>query len=173
MTEDQKKVLEQQKKVLEMIRANDPHPERGEIKLIGAGLPEGFISRWSPDGHCERWWKNGHLQESYTVDENGKKNGIYESFHPNGERNRLCCYVDDKLSGDLKEWHPNGQIALSCSYEQGELDGIYEAWDTTGVLSISSYYYMGHYKGDFPLEVKETPKQIKIQEPKKKGGLKP
>lgn len=150
----------EQKKVLEEIRARDPYPERGEIKLFGAGLPEGDFSRWSPDGHCERWYKNGQLKESYTVDENGKKNGVYESWHQNGELERLCCYVDDKLSGHLREWWYNGQLKCSCSFEQGKLDGIYEAWDSTGDLLFSSSYCMGYYNGDFPLEGNETPKQI-------------
>lgn len=160
MTVEQKKVLEAQKKVLAEIRARDPYPERGEIKLFGAGLPEGDFSRWSLDGHCERWYKNGQLKESYTVDENGKKNGIYESWHQNGELERLCCYVDDKLSGHSREWWYNGQLKCSCSFEQGKLDGIYEAWDSTGDLLFSSSYCMGYYNGDFPLEGNETPKQI-------------
>lgn len=165
-------ITEEQKKVLEGLRANDKYPERGEIKLIGAGLSEGFFSRWSLGGCCEKWYKNGQLEERYTVDKNGQKNGLYERWFTNGQLERRCTYKNDKLHGSFKSWYRNGQQELWFHFNNGEIDGACQSWNQDGLLVEHMYYEQGLPIGSYPLEVKEAPKQIKVQKPKKKGGVK-
>lgn len=166
MTEDQIKTLEK-------LKANDKHPERGEIRLIGAGVSNCFFSRWSPDGYCERWYKNGQLEERYTVDENGKKEGFYESWHKNGQQQRHCIYKNGKVHGLSETWYPNGQQETYIQFSNGEINCVYQSWNQEGVLIEDIYYDEGLPMGRLPREVEETPKRIKVQEPKKKGGIKP
>lgn len=154
------------------MRANDKYPERGEIKLIGAGLSEGFFSRWSLGGCCEKWYKNGQLEERYTVDKNGQKNGLYERWFTNGQLERRCTYKNDKLHGSFKSWYRNGQQELWFHFNNGEIDGACQSWNQDGLLVEHMYYEQGLPIGSYPLEVKEAPKQIKVQKPKKKGGVK-
>lgn len=51
MTEDQKKIVEE-------IKANDQHPERGEIELAKDDLGFEYFQRIS-SSHLESWHQNG------------------------------------------------------------------------------------------------------------------
>lgn len=76
MTEDQKKVLEE-------LKANDQHLERGEIKLVKRDSGMEYFERLSSN-HFERWYDNGQLSEVTTYKGDVKhgelKNGIQMAF---------------------------------------------------------------------------------------------
>lgn len=99
-----------QERMLERLKANDPHPERGEIKLAKDNYGDYFYER--------------------------KSSGYYESWHTNG----LLKTLFDKAIGEKKEWYENGQIMSSQNYKNGRREGPYLFWHENGQLVGSSNY---------------------------------
>jgi len=54
---------------------------------------------------------------------NGKKEGEYKSYHPNGCLKNICTYFNDKLNGTYAEYHENGKIFVICTYVYGKRNG--------------------------------------------------
>lgn len=85
--------------MLKLLRADDDHPERGEIRE--AHTPEGYLS------HYER---------------GDKQNGLYESWHPdNGIQAKQANYKNGELDGLYEEWDFYGTPIVKQDYEEGIL----------------------------------------------------
>lgn len=177
LEKDQSKFFEQsqedekRKEILEKLRASDKHPERGEIKLAKDPLGNDCFERRSVDCY-ERWFDNGQLEGRSRFDENGKKNGIGEQWYKSGQLRSRWNYKNDKLNGPFKTWYENGQLERCWQYSNGELNGACQEWNEAGALIYEGYFDSGLPIAKPAHEIKETPKQIKVQEPKKKGGVK-
>jgi len=65
---------------------------------------------------------------------NGKKNGIYRSFHENGQIYEESNYLDGKLNGIKNTYNKNGNIESECIYIDGKENGIYKEYRITGEL---------------------------------------
>lgn len=96
------------------------------------------------DGLCEVWWKNGQLM-SRGSNKGGNLNGLYE------------------------EWYENGQLKARENYKEGKPHGLHEEWSPSGQLMCRDVYKNGNFVEALPFDEKDSPKQIKIQVPKKKG----
>ena len=44
-------------------------------------------------------------------------------FHSSGELSKRCMYNQGKLDGLVESFYPNGQLESSCSYQLGEKEG--------------------------------------------------
>lgn len=177
LEKDQSKSFEQtqegekRKRVLERLIASDRHPERGEIKLAKDSLGNDCFERRS--SNCfERWFDNGQLRERCQLDENGRANGLVEQWYPNGQPCYRANYKDNDLNGLEKTWYENGQLQRCYRYTNGVRDGACQEWREDGALVYDRYYDAGMPIAKPSHEIKETPKQIKIQETKKRGGVK-
>ncbi len=85
--------------MLKLLRADDDHPERGEIRE--AHTPEGHLS------HYER---------------GDKQNGLYESWYPdNGIQAKQANYKNGELDGLYEEWDFYGTPIVKQDYEEGIL----------------------------------------------------
>lgn len=157
---------------LSRIKANDKHPERGEIEYL-AGKPYGYYyERLSPDGVCERWYENGRLMSVQQVDEDGIPCGFSEEWNEWGELEKRCSYKkgmvlnglyerwygkdqieiranykDGKRDGLLEKWHPNGQIVSRDNYKDDKLNGLSEEWNRDGELQCQENYKNGALDG--------------------------
>lgn len=96
------------------------------------------------DGLCEYWWENGQLKLRGSA-KDGKLDGLYE------------------------EWYKNGQLKARENYKDGKPHGLQECWYPSGQLMCRDVYKNGNFVEALPFDEKDSPKQIKIQEPKKKG----
>lgn len=61
-----------------------------------------------------------HKREEYS---HGKPNGIFISWHPDGQVADSMGYVDGLLHGTYKLYHQNGQIATEAVYDMGARQG--------------------------------------------------
>lgn len=69
---------------------------------------------------------NGQVMARYVVDENDKKNGLYEEYNENGKCVRSGIYKNDKpFSGEFSGTHSNGKKWVG-SYENGLKTGPWE-----------------------------------------------
>ena len=52
------------------------------------------------------YYTTGELSSEYFI-LNGMKNGIYKSYHPNGQLHQICTYIDDKIIEKCSRYHEN------------------------------------------------------------------
>lgn len=131
----------EQERVLAQIEANDPHPERGEIKFATDRIVGGYYERTSykngrldgvSERMYERWYATGelYLQRVY-------KNCLlarHNSWYPNGQLYERCSYKNGLLDGFEERWHENGQLKERAPFRAGKLDGLREEWYENGQL---------------------------------------
>lgn len=149
---------------LAKIKANDEHPERGEIRynsdvnFFERGYRKnGLYESWYSNGQlCERknylvgklhglqesWHKNGKLfiRENY---KHGLRDGIYEQWHKNGQQYLRENYKDDMSNGLCEGWHTNGQLNWRANVKNDKMEGLYEEWHSNGQLKERA-----HFKND-------------------------
>lgn len=135
-------------------------------KLIQNGVEKGFYA----DGH--QWYQktdNGHCYQDATAFGNklefetvdGKKNGLYREWYPNGELGDSCYYKDDVVDGIEVHIKPNGDTLLSF-YIEGTLfdpidssktvrdpSGNFSMFDERGNLMIQGTIVGGKLEGDY------------------------
>lgn len=131
----------EQERVLAQIEANDPHPERGEIKFATGRIVGGYYERTSytngrldgvSERMYERWYATGelYLQRVY-------KNCLlasHNSWYPNGQLYERCSYKNGLPDGFEERWHENGQLKERAPFRAGKLDGLREEWYENGQL---------------------------------------
>ena len=84
-----------------------------------------------------RKWK----EESYI---NGIRNGDYASWYTtSGQRHQVGTLKDGYLDGLWKTWHSNGELNSEKNYKDGGLSGLVEEYDSNGVLYLSENYKDG------------------------------
>ena len=111
-------MTKEQKEKLEEIRANDEHPERGEIKLIMDGLLKDYYFRLERDRTCEVWYPSGLLAERCNYKE-GKLDGPYESYWDNGQLKQSCVYLNGKVEGLEVSMYKNGSLLSHRPFKDG------------------------------------------------------
>ena len=136
-----------------------------------AHLVESFIYK-----EIIKYGRNGNIVEKYMT-KYGIKDGLYEKWYGNGQKEKECNYKDGKIEGishvwyssmclaengqkwsetNYKEgkkdglcqsWHKNGQKMCECTYKDGELDGLWQSWYKNGQMYIKCYYKDGKLEG--------------------------
>lgn len=81
----------------------------------------------------------------YTLDKrfNENKNGLYKSFHHNGQPFIICTYKNGKKNGLYKLWHNNGKLCIICNYIDNEYDGECKEYLDNGKIWIVRTYANG------------------------------
>lgn len=130
--------------------------------------------------------KKRQVKERYIVDENGIKNGLYQSYHRNGlssetcefkngikngfcvikhDNGRVateCTYQDGCLEGDYVSYYADGHKRLECSFKQDRTHGVYRLFNPKGELEILYTYHHGKKHG--PCEIRCSVDEVeKIQ----------
>ena len=95
--------------------------------------------------------KKRQVRERYIVDENGVKNGLYQSYHKNGQPAETCTYRDDVKSGSCIIRHENGRVASECMYLDGCREGTYNSYYPDGQLHQTAQFSRDLYNGAFML----------------------
>jgi len=61
------------------------------------------------------------------------KNGLYESWHENGNNDMRCTFKDGKIYGLFESWYEsNGRIKERYMCKDGKKDGLCETWYENG-----------------------------------------
>lgn len=103
------------------------------------------------------------VRERYVVDENGVKQGLYQSYYRDGQDKVTCTYKDDVQHGHYISKHPNGRMAMECDYDEGALEGRVVRQDPKGMLLFDGHYHRNldegtqkYYQADGKLHVLEN-----------------
>ena len=123
-------MTKEQERVLAQIEANDPHPERGEIKFATDRIAGDYYERTS--------YKHGRLD--------GVGERMYERWYATGELYLQRIYKDCLLASH-NSWYPNGQLYERCSYKNGLPDGLEERWHENGQLMERTHFCAGKLDG--------------------------
>ena len=59
-------------------------------------------------------------------DEQGRAQGPWEAFHPDGGLLFKGAYLDGKQHGPWEFFHPNGALYTKGSYENGKKKGLWK-----------------------------------------------
>ena len=82
-------------------------------------------------GWVKENYDNGRLKRLGYLNE-GAKDGLWTSWHENGEKQLEIRYKKDVLHGKTSSWHPNGQKKSAGNIRDGEMDGPWEEWYENG-----------------------------------------
>lgn len=170
-------MTKEQERVLAQLEANDPHPERGEIKfatdmVVGdyferesfknnfEGVSERLYERWYTTGKpsLQRVYKDGLLDSHNSWYPNGQlfercsyKNGLpdglEERWFENGQLMERTHFCAGKLDGLREEWYYNGQLLSQCSFKNNTPSGLWKLWHDNGQMSSRYTYDNGKVDG--------------------------
>jgi antitoxin component YwqK of YwqJK toxin-antitoxin module len=87
------------------------------------GQADGFWQEWDEEGRPRYFgeWSNG------------KGEGLWLYFHPNGVVRERSHVLDDIWHGVTEGWHPNGQKAFDGIFTNGVRLNIFRYWNETGL----------------------------------------
>ena len=131
----------------------DPNLKKTERGWIYKGKPfSGFMIQEEKDhrivyqlpienskeqGMAKGWYNSGEkLLERFYSD--GKREGIFKQWWPNGRLRYLFKYENDVFQGKQIVYFPDGKIREESIYQSGEKEEIQRVWDEKGLL-ISNY----------------------------------
>ena len=75
-----------------------------------------------------------------TIFKKGIKNGLYESFHLNGQLKVKENFKDGKEDGLSETYDENGQLSQKGNYKDGKRDGLWESYHDNGQLQKKENY---------------------------------
>ena len=82
--------------------------------------------------------------QHYFIDENGLKQGEYNSYHDNGKLWIHSFFLNNNLHGEYKNYHNNGQLMTHSFYQNDNLHGEYKSYGVNGKLDYATFYYHGN-----------------------------
>jgi len=88
------------------------------------------------------------VRERYIVDDNGVKQGLYQSYYRNGQDEVTCFYKNDILNGPYVSKHSNGRVAMECTYDEGSLEGRVSRHDKMGRLLFEGNFHRNMGEGE-------------------------
>lgn len=84
-------------------------------------------------------------QETYT--NNGKLDGIKQTYYPNGQLTEELTYQEGVLQGPNNFYSEEGVLIKKLAYSNDELHGPAEYYDASGNLTIKGQYVRGKKHG--------------------------
>ena len=84
------------------------------------------------------------LEDNYV---GGKKHGLHQSWHDNGQLVSKKNYFDDKKHGLQQGWHGNGKLKFKANYVNGKRHGLEQWWNKDGQKSLEENYFDGKKDG--------------------------
>ena len=120
----------------------------GMFKLDFAWL--GFIRvKGVRNGIYRSWHENGQLEEQFSYVDN-KRHGDYKLYYENGQLERHYQFVDGWRHGDCKDWFENGQLWREFHYNKGVPQGVYKVYYQDGCLKECDFYVDGERIANHP-----------------------
>jgi antitoxin component YwqK of YwqJK toxin-antitoxin module len=92
-------------------------------------------------------YSNGVRREMYELSASGKKDGLYQSYYPNGEEEFYIIYSGGKKNGVYKKSGEDGVISEYGFYKMNCRDGIYSTYFANGILKSAEEYHDGSLNG--------------------------
>jgi antitoxin component YwqK of YwqJK toxin-antitoxin module len=72
---------------------------------------------------------------------NGKRDGGFRKFLPNGQIVLFVTYKKGILDGESREYYDNGEWKITKNYQDGLLEGFLREYNKQGRLQHQIYYH--------------------------------
>lgn len=120
--------------------------EVGLDKSRGLWLFQSDSSRVS--GYVVEYYTNGALARRFGVLD-GKKQGLQQTYFPDGKLKFQETFNDNRLEGSVKRWSKKDgyQLMAHLTYRHGKLHGEQKQWYSTGELHKHMNINMGKEDG--------------------------
>jgi hypothetical protein len=80
---------------------------------------------------------------------NGHRHGTYSTYYDNGNKHVTSAYVDDQFHGPYTLYYANGVEEMKCTYVNGDLRGLYTTYHENGKKSCETTYVNDFCHGHF------------------------
>lgn len=130
----------------------DYYPD-GKIKVEGTyrnGIPEGVRREYADDGSISSTFvfRNGKVVAEGILSEDGKRQGDWKEYYPDGRIKSKGKYTDDIRTGEWVFYHPNGQTEQTGTYNtDGLITGRWLWYHPNGQLHRDETYQKGVSEG--------------------------
>ncbi len=113
------------------------HQENG-LMFNGTSLYTGIIYNFYPK-----------TKDTLSITEyvNGKENGIWKQFYPNGKLIEIRKFVNGSKEGKHIGWWENGNKKFESNFLNSEYEGAYQEWNRDSQLILSLNYKNGYEDG--------------------------
>lgn len=119
--------------------------------LLAIALSAAFAHAQQP---VETKHENGQVHERYTLDDAGKKYGLYEEFRADGTLARRCLFAGDVLNGRAEEFAADGKTVSSAGeYRQGVRQGSWVFVSADSRRRKKAEYKAGVVQGSVSIEI--------------------
>ena len=81
-----------------------------------------------------KYYSQNNIERRYTLNDNGNRDGLYETYYYNGQVETRGFYKDGKEDGVFEWYHSDGQLYRKQPYKNGKMDGLYEEYFGDGKL---------------------------------------
>ena len=126
------------------------------LEAVKEGYCEGLVLN-EPNAHPdmrptvkEEFYSNGKLKSRANYQpksDGGKKHGLEELYHENGQMEAKGNYKDGERDG-LREWyHENGQLRIKGNFKDGKTDGFFERYYENGQMEAKGNLKDGELDG--------------------------
>ena len=89
------------------------------------------------------YYGNTGKPSELTEYKNGRKNGRWVTYFPDGKISTEGFYVNDTLQGPYKAYDINGKLLIKGQYEHALQEGLWMIYDTTGKLQRKEFFHNG------------------------------
>ena len=70
----------------------------------------------------------------------GVKNGLYQTWYPNGQRKERATYVNGREEGLVQQWFPSGQPYIIYTAKAGLKEGVAFRFYSNGAVAAQEFY---------------------------------
>jgi antitoxin component YwqK of YwqJK toxin-antitoxin module len=95
---------------------------------------EKYLTYIQPHGTKETYFLETKIIKRRINYKNGKKDGLYEEWYPDGKLETRYSYKNEKMDGLYEYWYMDGKLWIKCNYKNGEHKGLYQLWSMYGDL---------------------------------------
>jgi hypothetical protein len=93
-----------------------------------------------------QWYASGGIWSESGYDFNGRRQGDWRMWHPDGKPKSLTHYVDDQRQGEQWAWHPNGTL-IEYNVHRDDATVTHKSWIFDGTPHYNYVYQQGEVVG--------------------------
>jgi len=122
----------------------------------GDSLFSGSYLNGKEEGIFKKWYPNGQLVET-RIYIDGNKEGFHQGWWENGAKKFEYHFLNAEHDGELKEWDKNGQPYRFFHYKKGYEEGSQKMWWSNGAIRANYVIKNGKRYGLLGLKICSNP----------------
>lgn len=134
-------------------------PEDSELAETQSGTGIGCYRDGKPNGPFSFFYPNGAL-EARAMFRDGVLDGTFVAYHPNGRMKFQTAVKQGLFEGPLVVWREDGSIAKIATHKHDRLDGPYEERRPDGSVTMQGQFENGVQHGKWTYLPREGKKPI-------------